>query len=386
MINIRVYNWRAIFFYIVPFFFLYIEIILDYINLSKNGILSSRSIPLIILTIIGLLLTKPKKLNRVEIAGSLFTLYMVLVAIIGGAYNLFIYIATLVIWIFALYSSRSIPFKMIDLRLIGYIGAVMCNIMAYLYITLAKMDVYNSFSYQAAAAGYNSIYYILLLLPFIFLIQNKLHILLFVALPLYSFVLSEKTTCILAGVAVLGYFFYYSIRKASIRNKILLTLFVMGGVFYYFSTTGFEDTLLGIKNDVDSGGDGRTIIAALVLNNYFTDSSVISMIFGHGVNAVSNRFQIGAHNDFLETLFCFGLVGFVLYVVFLIELVKYIKRCKYNPDLKKAFIISLIVFLFASLASKLLGTQIQMFPSAIFWGLAIQASKSYENSTNYRVS
>jgi hypothetical protein len=382
MKNIQIYNWKAIFFYIVPFFSLYIAIILDYIKLSKSGIMSSRAIPLMILTIIGLLLIKPKKFNRVEITGSLFTLYMVLVAFIGEASNLYIYIATLVIWVVALYSSRNIPFKMPDILLIGYIGAIMCNIMAFLYITLAKMNVYNSFSYKNAIAGYNSIYYILLLLPFVFLIKNKLHILLFFTLPFYSFIQSQKTTCVLTGVAVLCYFFYSVIKKTSFRNKILLAFFVIAGAFYYFSTTGFEDSLLSVKNDVDSGGSGRTDIAAQILNNYFNNSSIISMIFGHGVDAVSNLLNIGAHNDFLETLYCFGLVGFVLYIVFLIELVKYIKINKYSPDLQKAFIISLIVFLFASLGSKLLGTQIQMLPSAIFWGLTIQASKNYENSTN----
>ena len=84
----------------------------------------------------------------------------------------------------------------------------------------------------------------------------------------------------------------------------------------------------------EDGGSGRTTTYALVWKA-FKDSNIVKQVIGHGFNAVYlDRISISsAHNDFLEVLYDYGVIGLFFYVLllfsFIFEAVKLRKaRCK----------------------------------------------------------
>ena len=148
----------------------------------------------------------------------------------------------------------------------------------------------------------------------------------------------------------------------------------------------FSDTFLNLQRDINSGGNGRSDIALQVLYNFWNHSSLSEMLLGHGTNAVAKTINIGAHNDFLETLYNYGLIGIGFFFLFWYNLIKNISYLENGSEEKKAYVISLIVFFVCCMVSKLLGTQIQMLLLAIFWGIILkQNDTKYENSTNYSI-
>ena len=270
-----------------------------------------------------------------------------------------------------------------DINLLGYLGAIMTNILGFLYINLSNADSFSMLSQNQAVAGYNSIYYVLMAIPFIFLINNKFHVLLFSILPLWAFIESQKTTCILTGIVMLLYYFYSTLKAMGIMRKSVLLLVVSVSIFLIFQNTDFSETFLNIKDDIDSGGNGRSELALQIIDILYNDSSAFELLLGHGANSIVGHIGLGAHNDFLETLFNFGIIGLILYLSFWRHLIKNIYKFQFNNNLKKAYIISLITFFFASAASKLLETQVQMLLPAILWGILLQANNVQHANRNY---
>lgn len=364
-------NWKNIILFFLPLFYLYIKVISSYISLISTGKTEGRASYIILFTFIGLILMKGRKINRTIASAVIFTLYMMIYPLWEGD-DIIVSMASYIIWPVVFYITYNMNYKNRDITVIGYLGAFTCNTAAYLYITLTNMGVYSLMDQNNAIAGYNSIYYVLLAFPFVFLVKNKIHVLLLTILPFLSFIVSTKTTCILSSVVILCYYFYATIRDMGLSRKLFLivgTIMSLISSFYFFD---FSEVISSLQEDVGSGGNGRSDIAIQVLDRFFNQSSFFEVLLGHGVGAVGKVLNIGAHNDFLETLYNYGLFGIGFFLLFGYNLVRNIKLFRYNLENKKAYIISLVVFLFCCMASKLLGTQIQMILLAMFWGVVLK--------------
>ena len=137
----------------------------------------------------------------------------------------------------------------------------------------------------------------------------------------------------------------------------------------------FSTLLDNSQEDFSSGGNGRAEIMSKVLYLLNYESNTSSIIFGHGVNAISRTIGIGGHNDFLEVLYCYGIIGLVLFITFLIYLIKEIRILLSNTH-RIAFYISIIILFFALSASKLIATQIGLLPLSILWGTLLAYSRT----------
>ena len=380
------YNWRNILLFFLPFFYLYIRVINSYINLVSTGNVEGRASYIILFTIIGFFLLREQRISTTIACAFIFTLYMMINPLLEGIGNIIQYMASYIIWPVIFYITYNLSYKEKDIKLIGYLGSITCNITAILYITLTNMNIYSLIGTNNAVAGSNSIYYVLLLCPFIFLVKNKSHVLLLTLLPITSFFVSSKSTCIISSVIILTYYIYTTFTGIRLSKKFFLL--VGGFIFVYFISLffNFSDTFLDLQRDINSGGNGRSDIALQVLYNFWNHSSLSEMLLGHGTNAVAKTINIGAHNDFLETLYNYGLIGIGLFFLFWYNLIKNVRYLANGSEEKKAYIISLIVFFVCCMVSKLLGTQIQMLLLAIFWGIILkQNDTKYENSTYYSI-
>ena len=76
----------------------------------------------------------------------------------------------------------------------------------------------------------------------------------------------------------------------------------------------------GLESDQ---GSGRTMIYSQVLSG-LSQSDFFHLIFGHGYKSVKTitMGNVMAHNDILELLYDFGLIGAVIYFLFILSLFK----------------------------------------------------------------
>jgi|GEM_PF-4912879 len=67
------------------------------------------------------------------------------------------------------------------------------------------------------------------------------------------------------------------------------------------------------KIDFSILSSGRTGLYARVLGDIY-ETNLSELFFGHGFNGVAEKYGYSSHNDFLEVIYNFGLVGLILYI------------------------------------------------------------------------
>lgn len=225
----------------------------------------------------------------------------------------------------------------------------------------------------------NSIYYLVLLLPFIYSIDNLIMKFIGIICILSAVLISMKRTAFIAMIVSLA--IYLLMDKAQNYNnaakkikKILFTLIaiaIFSVVYNYTASLGFDvfGRLALIESD---GGSNRFKIFKLVFIA-ISKNNIFQMLFGNGYNAVAEATGgLSAHNDFLEILYDFGVIGLMFYMGIYLYLIKYAvifsrKHYKYSA----AFSASIYIFFFMSLSSHLIFIPTYVAFLAFFWGSCI---------------
>lgn len=232
----------------------------------------------------------------------------------------------------------------------------------------------------------NSSYTILYLLPLLLCIKNKGVNILSLIITLIVVFTSLKRGGIISflfGLITYLYVKYISLSKSSSNNKVIniLLFFVIIGcsillMFHINSTT--EGIIFDRFNSIsDDEGSGRIDIWKRVMI-LFSNSSILTLLFGNGWDAVYHNLGISAHNDFLEILYDFGLFSFVLYLLMLYRLYRYTKILIRNQsDYAPVLACSLAIFITNSIVSHIVIYPHYFTLFLITWGYIISSTNNH---------
>lgn len=355
--------------------YFFIEVMKGFIQVASTS--ESRVIPLLMILGLGVVIKK-SKINTTSLTkvSFLFGGYMSIVTFCDLGFNVSalsnVFSSFFWILVFNQVSSMKMDEYKFDITIL--LMSVMCNIISFIFV----FDVFPQIQFMehiTRIGAFNSIYYVLITFPFIFLFRNWLWSIFFSIMPLYAFIVSGKTTCLLCGISILTFYIYRNIKNLKQKSRVLFILVIVSVCCFAYKYIDFASVLESSREDFSTGGNGRTEISTKVYHLLINESNLFKIIFGHGVNAISRTIGIGGHNDFLEVLYCYGLIGFTLFISFLVHLFKEI-RTFISSTHRIAFSISLIVLFFALIASKLIATQIGLLPLSIFWGTLIAFNRS----------
>jgi len=235
------------------------------------------------------------------------------------------------------------------------------------------------------SSGLNSSYFVICLIPWVVLYPKKGIRLIIMSIAIVAVFLSMKRTALVVLALQLLIFFFFRKTKKGIFSKFVITgvfLTALLFVFVFVSNTyldnGIQARFEMAEND-DMGG--RPLIWSVLLEK-FNNSSVFYKLFGHGTDSFfqDGGIELSAHNDYLETLYDFGIIGALFLLLFVIGLVIKIKSVlRYNRDLGVSFFVGVIALIFTMFSSHLLfihPCQV-VFLSAIC-GYALGVSDKYE--------
>ena len=214
------------------------------------------------------------------------------------------------------------------------------------------------------ASGEASIYYVITLLPFVLCCKDKFRNFLLILFMLSVFVTLKRTALI---AIVLGLFAYFLVRFwKHDEKKFKVVLYALFGIIIFFiiyqivvKYTG-NDLIEKLLNTREDGGSNRDLILNTVIEKY-RNTTFSKKIFGVGYNGVrysydvvSSGTAVSAHNDFLEILCDYGLVGLFLYIVIIFRIIKnfiYLKKIEsvYAPAYAAAIMIFFILSMFSHL-------------------------------------
>lgn len=196
------------------------------------------------------------------------------------------------------------------------------NILLY----VAVRSIMNSLSGTVLFSS-NQIFFVLLLLPFLPFIKSKVikYILfgIMAAAVLYSF---KRSALLCMGVVLLISLYFDFVKGKGIRIlkylPILLVLVLIAVRIYVNidESTGGHITDR-IENTEEDKGSGRLDVWKSVLSNWLSSN----YIFGNGHNSVVKAGiareggygqPLSAHNDFIEVIYDYGVVGIMIYVAY----------------------------------------------------------------------
>lgn len=296
--------------------------------------------------------------NKINAVILLWAIYAVLVTLLTSE-DLFLDIRSVLWWpsvYFVFYSIARYDYseKLINI-LIKYIIPLLYILTVIIYFSFRRFSLETN---VGAFEADNSVFFVLALLPFVFLLSKRykyIFLILAIAAAFYSFKRSAALYTAIIIVISLYFDFWYH-KKISLFKTVIIPIILVIGLVYGLtylnnSTDGF--LLSRFENISDDGGSGRIDIWKDTLNK-FKASGIELQIAGHGFNAVIKASPFSAHNDFLEMLYDFGIIGLSLYILFIILMVFCILKYKNLDDrYYQAGIVMLTIFFIMSMVSHL---------------------------------
>ena len=225
----------------------------------------------------------------------------------------------------------------------------------------------------------NVIFFPLLALPWIMLIKNNIIRNILISVLFLLVLLSlKRSSLLIIVIALIPYIFSY-LNK---RNKILgivtmaFLLLLLGGSFYKINQK-LDNTIIERFNSIEEdSGSGRLLIYKRVIDLQKSSSSY-EWLFGHGHYGVKKDSisQLSAHNDFLEILYDYGIIIFILHIFLCINVTKRLIRLrKEKSPLYYSYFSGFAIFLVMSMVSHLILYATYFIFLAIYWG-AIEGIK-----------
>lgn len=367
-------NKRYVFLYIVPLSLIFCATLCQLYgsdNFLFSLLLQVRAISIIFFSFIGYYLCRKYKSGSLSKKAFVFSFYCYLITIVILQPNdLLTIAATILFWPVTLWIGEKSRFSTETFNISALVIALFCNYMSYITITSnTNVELMMSLDQNQAVGAANSIYLILSTFPFVFLITNKKYRIALLILPILAFFMANKTTCLFAALASVGYYFFDDLRYSRSKWKIIATAILAVWIVLHFSENliDFESIWEDVNSDVDSGGNGRVDIIGNVWS-HFLNKGIINLLFGSGYFAVAMDTNLSAHNDFLEILYDYGILGLVLFILFWISLIRYRKGLPMESNIYRVYIISLIIYACTCLGSNFIVQQINMLFFALLWG------------------
>lgn len=245
-------------------------------------------------------------------------------------------------------------------------------------------NYYNNVLYETDKQN-NGAYAVLYLLPFMLCLKNKnlriISIIIILIVVLFSL---KRGGLIALLMGVLVYFYVYKIHinkhKSNIFSSLVVICLIIGiyVLIKYFNDNVLEKSIFErMEEAVDTGGSGRLDIYKNYFE-FFKESTLLQMIIGHGWLGSERSSNVGTtcHNDILEVLIDFGIIGLIVYVSFISSIIKMnYNMIKNAHEYAPAMGCSTAIFLINSMVSHIIIYPWYLMEFSLFWGFMVYSRR-----------
>lgn len=344
-------------------------------NAYQLNLYSTQWLQLGILIIGICLLIFYHKLNKFMVIVFLFSLSMLIPSVFYSLdeYGIMNLVSKTFLWFFVIIIGYGYgKSKEINGKVYLIWGMLLILICIYCSNTFLDFSISNKNYVQT------SIYYLICMLPFIYIFpQKKIKLFFLILICLLTFI-SFKRSAIVVLLITLLINICINVKKINIKQifkyliLIILIFSIIFSIYMKMKNWNINDLMdiFNIWNNRLGESGARESIYSYVLQMQF-DSSILEWIFGHGYNAVKDTgfYGLSSHCDYLEILFNYGIISEILFLYFIITLIKRtIRLVKQNSIFGNGYASSVIIFTIASLPSHMLTYSTYFLIICFFWG------------------
>ena len=239
--------------------------------------------------------------------------------------------------------------------------------MNFRYLSFVQVDITEEIGIT------NLVYWCLCAVPFIFLIPKKWIRLVLILLTVVVVLLTGKRSANICMVFILVSLVLFNGKKERRTRNVIFAL--LGGVvllvfvnrYLSFAVEGVVERMYTVQK---SQGSGRVPLYNDVFNVLKTNS-VVDWLVGRGYGSILITNHTNAHNDALQMLFEYGIVGLILYVIMFVSVIKRtIKLYRHNSQFFMGYLVSVIIFVVLGMVSNLVVFYSYFAFLCAYWGLA----------------
>lgn len=220
----------------------------------------------------------------------------------------------------------------------------------------------------------NLVFWSLCSFPFVFLIPKRWAQLILFGVLFIIVVITGKRS-VLISILAIALIWFFSQRKENthkFRSFIITILFVSASLYVSSHYLGaFSDFLFGKMGDiVEDQGSGRLPLYRDVLNS-MDSFNIFDWLFGRGMGSITLSGHTNAHNDALQMLYEYGIIGLVLYIIMFVKL---FKRCRtvrsVDDNLFLGYVSCFVIFVVLGMVSNLVVFFSYFTFLCMYWGFA----------------
>lgn len=246
----------------------------------------------------------------------------------------------------------------------GYVNASAIRkcILLFILISIAEY-IYNRFSILTQINSRfdditnNNSYSILALLPLVCFFKGKKVVkYCFIVIIVFLVIFGMKRGAILCGGIMILSYYYSSFSKQNQRNKLSnvlgFALIVVTIIFIFnFFLLNNEYFQYRVDSTLEMDDSNRTIIYKNLWQSFKQEGNPIIILFGHGADGTLKVGSIHAHQDWLEILTDFGVLGILIYILYWVSFMKVIKNSHYDSNLSTMLLLCFLYTFSRSLFS-----------------------------------
>lgn len=303
------------------------------------------------------IIIKGMKMNSFAKLWLLFLLYQSIIYLLSGNYsrNFGIFqrmlLNTLPFFAFYYFITKGI----LTIKHFNYflVAALPLFILNFYKTYFFLQDYKNAENVVVTAAAYMFIG----LLPFAFMLRNKLLALLSLLTIWYFLLQSNKKAAVFCGILALSFLVFQNLilikRQFNLRN-VIFSIAVISSLGYYSYNSYMQNEFLQKRMDrlLESGDNVREDIVEKTFNVWYGSNEFSTYLFGLGYDSSRDVTGISSHNDVVDAITSFGLIGFLLYVLIFYSLVKLTLKKGWNNDKRIIMYVFLGIALITSLSNR----------------------------------
>lgn len=195
----------------------------------------------------------------------------------------------------------------------------------------------------------------LFLLPMLFFIRKKWLKWSVLVVCLYFILASAKRGNIIGAVIPTLMFVWFELKES--KHSVFKTILVIIGMialsvtlYQWFTTNDY--LMYRLENTMEGNSSGRDEIFTQALSGWTNSDNVGHYLFGYGFDGTLHHIFLNgqgmrAHNDWLEILVDYGLIGVILYLSVFISFAKMIRKTN-NIQIKLVMLCAVCIWLFKS--------------------------------------
>lgn len=242
------------------------------------------------------------------------------------------------------------------------------------------------------------VYYVITYLPFLALLSSKWSKSFFIIASIILVIMTSKRTGTLSMLFSL--FISLCVQKLYVEgntvrkylNNLLKVVLIISiiCILSNYIITKFEIPIFSRLEQlaIDTTANGRKDIWDSVINAY-KSGSLINKIIGNGYHATQRKINLQsrgvmAHNDLLEYIYDYGIIGLFLLIYFIKKMFENIKILwKSKSQLLTPYLYSILVTIPLMMFSYMFVQSVIINYFALFWGIVSgQIERNYTNESN----